>query len=120
VAEGIYTRGYRYEQVRKELRKALNKFIKDKNCDDDNDPDGYGAREGYDFAWEYVDSEAPEQPRDKKPGEEPPWAISWIEELGGTIKDGAIVAGKGASEATLVVLAFIASFLSMTLRKHAY
>jgi len=76
-----------YNKKRNELAKKLDEFIKNSNCDDDNDPDGYGARAGYDLALEYVDKEPPKQPLPKQQFTLPDWAIK----AGAVIIDGVLL-----------------------------
>ncbi|HBE19681.1 MAG TPA: hypothetical protein DEG17_14350 [Cyanobacteria bacterium UBA11149] len=105
-----------YDKVRDELNEKLKEFGDNKNCDDHNDPDGYDARDGYDLAWEYVGKKPPEEPRLKNPKDAPPWARSWIEELGGILVDGAIIVGKGVGKVALALLMLIGAILSIPVR----
>ncbi len=76
-----------YDKQRKKLASKLDQFIKNRNCDDDNDPDGYGVRASYDLALEYVDKEPPKQPLPKQQFTLPDWAVK----AGARIVDGVLV-----------------------------
>jgi hypothetical protein len=100
----------KYRRVQKELQEKFDKF-KD-NCDDDNDPHGYGFSESYALAEEYVSKAPPEHPSNVSLNTAPNWVTETIQNLGGQIVDGVIIIGKGIGEAAVFLLILFAKILS--------
>jgi hypothetical protein len=102
----------KYENVQKELRKKLEQFRKDKNCDDDNDPHGYGFSDSYALAEEYAEKAPPDHPSNVSLNTAPNWVTETIQNLGGQIVNGVIIIGKGIGEAAVFLIILFAKILS--------
>ncbi|MCG8362986.1 MAG: hypothetical protein MJA27_06585 [Pseudanabaenales cyanobacterium] len=99
-----------YRELQKKLQERIEDFKKD--CDEDNDPWGYGMEIGWDIAQEYSVTPVPEKPLPKDPNR----LLEIVEGLGAFVKDGVLWVDENVAPAVLTTLELIALLLSIPLR----
>jgi hypothetical protein len=102
----------KYQEVQDRLNELIEKFQKNDDCDDDNDPFNFNLQTGYDDALEYSVKKPPEQPDIRNKSNLLARAI----ELGAQVIDGVLWVGSGVAGVVLIALEAIARLLGLDLR----
>ncbi|MGB8688089.1 MAG: hypothetical protein WCD53_12235 [Microcoleus sp.] len=100
-----------YDKVQKELKRLIQQFIDDDDCDND-DLDYYDMLEGYAQAESYSVTPPPKQPDIRNRSS----LLARENELGAQVRDGVLWVGAGVAGAVLITLEVIARLLGLELR----